>query len=114
MKVLVCGGRDFNNYKLLEDTLNKWLIPSSTDIIISGLARGADTLGVQYANAHNIQVMSFPALWNTYGKSAGYRRNEQMLIEGKPDLVIAFQGGKGTQHMIDISKSANITVKQIE
>lgn len=106
MKVLVAGGRDFDDYYRVEKDLNQYPISH----IISGMARGADMLGVQYADDNQIDVMKYPADWNRYGKSAGYKRNQQMLDEGKPDLVLIYWDGssKGTGHMIDIAKKAGI------
>jgi hypothetical protein len=111
MNIIVCGGRDYNDYQQLSNVLNEVIRTIDDKVnIISGMARGADSLAVQYAKEHNIDCIGFPAQWDKYGLSAGYRRNEQMLIEGKPNLVIAFPGGKGTQHMIQITKSHNIPI----
>ena len=69
-------------------------------IIISGCARGADTLGIEWAEARGIEVGRFPADWDTHGRAAGPIRNQRMLDEGKPDLVVAFPGGRGTADMV--------------
>jgi hypothetical protein len=114
MRVLVCGGRTFDDDVTLYDTLNK--INTEVDIIdviISGNARGADQLGEEYAKDNNIETEVYPAQWNLYGKSAGYKRNTQMLVEGKPDLVIAFPGGKGTAMMVKIAKEADVDVMEV-
>jgi len=58
--------------------------------------------------------MPFPADWGKYSKSAGYIRNKQMLAEGKPDLVVAFPGGKGTANMVKLAKLANIPIHTID
>lgn len=105
-KVLVCGGRDFLNYPLVEETLEA-LAP---DIIIHGNARGADSLADWYAESHNIPVDVYPADWGRYGRGAGPIRNKQMLEEGKPDLVVAFPGGAGTRNMIQQAKASNVEV----
>jgi len=106
MKILVAGGRDFDDYDRLKSDLDA-LKPTT---IISGMARGADSLGCDYGAYEGIHVHAFPANWNLYGKSAGYKRNQQMLDEGKPDLVLIYYDGssKGTGHMIDIAKKAGI------
>ena len=106
MKVLICGGRDYNNYEFMRGVLTVYNIEE----IISGEARGADTLARTYAEDYSIRYRGFPADWNTFGKSAGVIRNKRMLVEGKPDLVIAFPGGRGTANMIKQAKEANITV----
>jgi len=65
-------------------------------VIISGCAPGADTLALEWPEARGIQVARFPADWNTHGRAAGPIRNQQMLDEGKPELVVSFLGGRRT------------------
>jgi hypothetical protein len=78
--------------------------------VVSGTARGVDTLGERWANENNIKVSLWPAQWDIYGKSAGYRRNEQM--SNNSDMLIALWDGssKGTKHMIDIAKRKGLIV----
>ena len=116
IRVLVCGGRDFNDYGLLADTLVGLLEQyGSKDVIfISGRARGADRLGERFAKANNCELLVFPADWDKFGKGAGHIRNQQMIDEGKPDLVIAFRGGRGTQDMIRRSKKHGIEVVEVK
>lgn len=116
MRVLVCGGRDFADWSLLNAALSD-LIPESirdTSVIISGHARGADLLGERWAKAEGIPVSRFPADWEKYGLSAGPIRNKQMLTEGRPHLVVAFAGGKGTANMIKQSRKAGVSVVEVE
>ena len=105
MNIIVAGSRTFTNYKFLEETLNKYITPNDT--IISGMARGADRRGVVYAHTYNIPVKCFPAKWDLYGKSAGYKRNIEMA--NNADMLIAFWDGtsKGTKHMINIMHEQN-------
>lgn len=112
MRVLVCGSRHFNNYNLLEKELET--IPITT--VIEGEARGADTLARVYAERHGLDVLPFPADWNKHGRAAGPIRNTQMLVEGKPDLVVAFlaPNSRGTKHMIEIAQKAGVEVKIVE
>lgn len=81
--------------------------------IISGEARGADTLAKQYAEECGWEYVGYPADWNTYGKRAGPIRNRQMLVEGQPDLVVAFlaRDSRGTQNMINQATKAGIPVE---
>ena len=109
MKIVIFGSRNFDNYELLKkvcDKIIRKLSPSSVTII-SGAARGADSLGERYANERNYKLEKYPADWNRYGKSAGYRRNERMAKIA--DVGIGFWDGrsKGTKHMIDIMKKLN-------
>jgi len=109
VKIVIFGSRNFDNYELLKkvcDRIIKKLKPD-TVTIISGTARGADTLGERYANERGYDLERYPAEWDRYGKSAGYRRNEKMAKIA--DVGIGFWDGrsKGTKHMIDIMKKLN-------
>lgn len=123
MRVLVCGGRDFSNWELLCNTLDN-LYDFDTDpymTVISGGAKGADTLAEVWvrhsrtAEEDTQYIFSevYLANWDKHGNSAGPIRNQQMLDEGRPDLVIAFPGGKGTADMIRRSKKAGVKVVEI-
>ena len=67
-RVIVAGGRDFFDYNLLKEKLEILLLNKENVIIVSGLAKGADTLAVRYAKEHKLLVSYFPALWNQHGK----------------------------------------------
>ncbi len=103
MRVLVCGGRDFDDSALVKRILDQIHAETPITSIIHGAARGADSLGKFWAQINRLPHKAFPADWDEYKKRAGYLRNQQMLDEGKPDLVVAFPDGKGTQMMIDIT-----------
>lgn len=113
MKVLVCGGRDFNNQNNLFYVLDWFSSQNLITQIIQGGARGADSLAGFWAQQRNISINVFPANWNKHGKSAGYIRNQQMLDEGKPDMVVAFPGGRGTDMMVKISRRAGVVTHQL-
>lgn len=110
MRVIVCGGRDYDKAEVVDDTLKQHKIT----VLIQGGANGADRLAKWYAKAHDIPMIEFPAQWKKYGNGAGHIRNSQMIIEGKPDLVIAFPGGKGTANMVAQAKARNIKVIEIK
>jgi len=117
LRVLVCGGRFYDDYKKVVGTLNNIWRECSQMVLIHGCAKGADTLADEWSkNAwlFDVAVERYPANWNKFGKSAGYIRNKQMLDDGKPELVVAFPGGVGTRMMIDLAKKANVEVLQIE
>lgn len=108
MRVLVCGGRDYEDYHMVCDVLDH--ICAVGDIIIQGGAKGADGLARRYALSKPLECKTYPAEWSKYGKSAGPRRNEEMLKHGKPELVVAFPGGVGTSDMVQRAKKAGIEV----
>ena len=111
MRVLVCGGRDFRNYGMVIRALDA--LPERPTVIIHGCARGADTLGETWAIGRDIPTLRFPAHWDDHGPAAGPIRNKRMLDEGKPDLVIAFPGGKGTANMVSQARAAGVKVIEI-
>jgi YspA, cpYpsA-related SLOG family len=113
MRVLVCGGRNFTNTKLIYKTLDDLIKAENVDCIIEGDARGADRIAGYWAKKNRIDLYLFKADWERYGKSAGYRRNYQMLIQGLPDVVIAFPGGKGTANMVQLAKKEGFKVIEI-
>ena len=111
MKVIIAGGRNFNDYDKLCQFCDNALSNQTEVEIVSGTARGADKLGEKYAKDNGYLVKKFPADWDKYGKSAGYKRNAQMAEYA--DALIAFWDGKsrGTKHMIDLAMDANLKVK---
>lgn len=110
MRVLVCGGRDYQDSSKVFETLGQL---SDVSYIIEGGATGADHLGWLWATRNAIPILTFKAEWKKYGPAAGFIRNQQMLDEGKPDLVVAFPGGKGTANMVRIAKRSNVKVLEI-
>lgn len=112
MRVLVCGGRDFNNASVVEDVLNSIHEAKPITLIIQGEARGADRLGKLWAKGRGIPTLDCPANWELYGKSAGYIRNKYMA-EMNPDIGVAFPGGKGTANMVKIMRERNIEVIEV-
>lgn len=106
MRVLVCGGRDFADRDRVFNALDKL----NPDSIVQGGARGADALAVQWASARGIPYTTIAARWRLYGGAAGPIRNQAMLDLCKPDLVLAFPGGRGTADMVTRAVAAGIEV----
>lgn len=117
LRVIVCGGRDFENRPLLYRTLDDLQREHGVVTIIEGGARGADRLAAQWADnpgeARPVEHVQFKADWDKFGKGAGAVRNQRMLVEGKPDLVIAFAGGRGTADMMARARHAGVEVREI-
>lgn len=112
-KVLVCGGRDYRNSAQLFRILDVAHYANPIVLLIAGGAKGADTLAVAWADSRLVARRVFNADWNADGRAAGSIRNQKMLDEGKPDLVIAFPGGRGTADMIARAERANVFVVRI-
>ena len=114
MKVIIAGGRDFNDYELLYEKCESILSRVTEPIeIVSGCAEGADTLGERYANAKGYDVVLFPANWKAFGKYAGPIRNG--IMADYADSLIAFWDGRspGTGNMISVAKAAGLKVRVI-
>ena len=113
VKVIIAGGRDYENYKELEcvaDHMLGKLMDTHDIVIISGGARGADAMAMRYANHRGFELIVMPADWDTHGKSAGYKRNAQMA-EAATHLIAFWDGkSRGTANMIDIAHSMKIKV----
>jgi hypothetical protein len=105
MKLAIIGSRNFTNYKLLQEILEQYK-PKIT-LVVSGAAKGADSLGEKWALENNIQTLIFPADWNQYGKRAGFIRNEDIIKNC--DCCVAFWDGesKGTKHSLSLCKKYN-------
>ncbi len=111
-RVIIAGGRDFFDYALLKRTMDTLLANVKEDItVVCGKARGADTLGEQYAKERGYTVACFPADWDKYGKAAGFIRNEQMAQNA--DALVAFWDGqsRGTRNMIELAQRYNLKIR---
>ncbi len=118
-RVLICGGRDLdpsavfnylNRHARIDicEALGSRAWPVTA--VIHGGARGADEGAGRWAESEGIKPTVYRADWKQHGKAAGPIRNRKMLEEGKPDLVIAFQGGKGTALMIALAREVGVRV----
>lgn len=114
-RVLVCGGRDFADKSRVWRVLDKLHALHPIDVLIVGGASGADHLAEQWAKHHQIAHFVFPAQWRRLPlRAAGPVRNRRMLDEGKPDRVVAFPGGTGTENMVTQAKNAGLPVIRIK
>jgi len=116
-RVIIAGGRLFNNYDLMCQTADRILASKSKThkiTIVSGAAKGADTLGARYAQDNGYGLSTHYAIWETYGKSAGYIRNQEMADAS--DALIAYWDGqsRGTKHMIDIAEAKGMPTRIIK
>lgn len=113
MKVIIAGSRGFEDYNFLRWNCDEILNFQKEVEVVSGTANGADKLGEKYATDNGYPIKRFPAEWEKYGKSAGYRRNEEMAKYA--DALIAFwdEKSKGTKHMIDLAKRYGLKITVI-
>jgi hypothetical protein len=110
MRLLVCGDRRWQR----KGIIRRLLITLAPEVVIEGGCSGADRIAQQIAAELNIPVEEYPANWHKYGKAAGPIRNTQMLLDGKPDRVLAFHDdlsrSKGTKHMVGLARAAKVPV----
>ena len=104
MRYAIIGSRTCTSRKFVFPILDKIL--HSGDIVVSGGAKGADSLAEEYARQMGFTVVVYKAMWDLYGKSAGFKRNVQIIDDA--DEIIAFWDGKskGTRHSINLAKAA--------
>lgn len=112
-RVLVCGGRKYINAEKLSAVLSQLHVDTPISLLIHGGARGADRMANQWAVHAKIPRAAFYANWGEHGKAAGPMRNQMMIDQGMPDLVVAFSGGRGTADMVRRAKRAGIEVREI-
>lgn len=111
-RVIIAGGRDFEDYEFLKLTMDRLLADITSEIcVVCGMAKGADLLGERYANEKGYKVSRFPADWSSFGKFAGFVRNEEMAQNA--DAPVAFWDGKsrGTQHMIKTAERYKLKIR---
>ena len=113
LRILICGDRNWKNKKIIYSSIKKIRNNMyNIECIIEGKAKGADIIGKEVAIFNKILFYEYPAEWIKYGIGAGMIRNQQMIDEGKPNLVLAFhnniENSKGTKDMIQRAKKNNI------
>lgn len=123
-RIIVCGGRHFNDYACLESILDDVLADhnlgyAEVEVVSGGCPSGADALGELFATTHNIQCSRFPAEWDKYGKSAGPIRNSQMVNyarESQKPIVVAFSNSttRGTNDTIKKANKLGIEIVNIQ
>lgn len=122
--IAIVGGRDFNDYELMKQTIFDYLKCPHCNVIhtdtyyaghkiVSGGAKGADSLAEKIAEEYGFETIVHKPDWNKYGKSAGYIRNTYIIADA--DIVFAFWDGKskGTEHSINIARKMDKTVRII-
>lgn len=109
MRVLVCGGRDWDDWESVYRELDK----RSPTMVINGGAMGADQNARMWARDKNVPCVTLEADWTRLGRRAGPIRNQAMLDELRPDLVLAFPGGRGTADMVRRARKAGVEVVEV-
>jgi len=121
-RVLICGGRNLDSADVL-NYLNRFARGDITNqlghkawpitAVMHGGAKGADEGAGLWAESEDLKPLVFPANWRRDGRAAGPIRNRRMLEHGKPDLVIAFPGGRGTANMVELAEASGVPVIKV-
>lgn len=111
MRVLVSGSRHFWKHSVVFAKLDEVCGPGP-HVVIHGSAPGVDQCAHGWAIQREYDYQGYPAKWKTHGNAAGPIRNQQMLDEGKPDIVVAFPryDSVGTRDMIRRAENINLPV----
>jgi hypothetical protein len=120
LRLLACGGRDYNDRVFVYATLDRIHARRLVVLVIAGgklppcesweRARGADLLALEWARERGIPYEGYPANWPRFGPAAGPKRNREQRDRGRPDVVVAFPGGRGTADMVAAAGERNIPV----
>lgn len=113
-RVLVCGGRNYADSIHVCDVLGQYHAACPIFLLIQGGANGADFHAKNWAHSAKVECVTVPAEWDVYGHRAGPIRNQKMIDDYGPDVVIAFPGGHGTRDMLRRARSAGVPVIEIQ
>lgn len=113
-RVLVCGGRDYDDRDAMFRSLDKLHAERGISLIMEGGADGADYLARQWAFLREIDNDTYFADWKKHGKAAGPMRNGRMIREGQPDVCLVAPGGRGTADMTRRAYESGIEVIKVE
>ena len=110
MKILVTGGRNYTNSTHVFTVLDKLHQETPISCVVHGAARGVDTLASRWASSRCVRISLHPADWTNNGRAAGFIRNQIMLLDEQPDLVVVFPGGRGTAHMQGLARAQGFKI----
>jgi cysteine synthase len=113
-RILVCGGRAYADRAAVFGALDRLKAVHGDLTVVQGGATGADALARAWCAAQpGIHMINEPADWRAHGRAAGPIRNQRMIDQHKPDVVLAFTGGRGTADMIRRAERGDIPVVRI-
>ena len=114
VRLIIAGGRDFQDWDLLCKTLDELVGARELEIeVVSGTARGADQLGERWAQLRGYPVRQFPADWQQHGKQAGWLRNQQMAQYATHCVCFWDSKSRGTGHMINLARQQGLNLKVV-
>ena len=113
MRVVVGGSRYQTDEKMVFDVLDHLHAKTPITLLVHGACKGTDLLCEAWAMKRGIPTVAYEPDWDRWGRSAGPRRNSEMLQSEKPDLVIAFPGGRGTADLVKRATSMQLPIARV-
>lgn len=110
MRTIIAGSRNVTDYSIVYEAIKNSGWMHDISVVISGGAKGVDTLGERFAKEHQLPVERYLANWNKYGKAAGYKRNQEMAMDAEALIAVWDCKSKGTGHMIEIANEYELDV----
>ena len=116
MRLIIAGSRALTSYELLQRCMKQTQFAAALrapdgSIILSGCARGIDTLALRWAREHGLPVEHWPADWAAHGMRAGFVRNEAMVSEADALVAIWDSNSIGTAHIVRITCERGLPVE---
>lgn len=113
-RVLVTGGRDYGDRQALWAALDfRHRLIGISCVIQGECPTGADKIAREWARENGVECVGFPADWEQHGLAAGPIRNRQMYVEGKPDTVLATDGGNGTRGTVRLGERYGVRILHV-
>ena len=109
MRVVICGSRGIGSVELIDKAVK--MSGFEVTEVISGTASGPDTFAIEWAEKNGIPVVRMPADWNKYGRSAGFKRNKEMVDIADAVIAIWDEKSNGTRNTMGLGKDKGIPVK---
>lgn len=113
MNLGIVGSRNFGYWKLMEQYVLRYILDGCTTIV-TGDARGADTIAVRLAQYHGLDVIVHKADWDLHGKRAGPIRNQKIVDDSDALLAFPSKNGRGTQITIDMANRKGLPVYVVD
>lgn len=113
MRILITGSRDWDDRDRLWGALNEAASEHGVTLVSGACPSGADLMAEEWAECQpDVTIERHPAEWDKYGKSAGFRRNAEMVNLGA-DICLAFvrNGSRGATHTANLAQKAGIQTR---
>ncbi|NVZ99610.1 DUF2493 domain-containing protein [Pseudomonas gingeri] len=114
MRVLICAGRYYMNASMCRKVLEAYQQVRRIEVLIHGGNQYLGSTLEDWARETGTHIVRYPSNWQLYGKQAERRRNQFMLLDSEPDLVLAFPGGNDTEELVAQARAIGIETLPID